>query len=371
MSKMIKVPLSKICDVCKANKNLTKKKLHSMKSLYPVYTANIGVPFEYADFYNNDEPALIAVNDGAAGKCYLVFDEKYVIGKHASGFKPKKELKKYIDLTFLKLVLEPLFIEKNKSKGLGNLPQKDMLSTEFYMPIDDNGNYDLFAQKLIAEKYILLNSKKEALLKQREKIEEFTLEDIDGYKFKEIPLFDMFIPHQGNAIFTKKNINNNHWNGKIPVISSNTDNNGVLDYVDLKYVNEKDLYKVPCLTWSVDGYAGKLFARNLEKNPVGFVPNNHCGVLVPKIDVSDIYFPYLILILQPQFFANAKNANNKKLGNNQMKEIKVSIPLNEDNQFDIDAQKQIAEKFKKVDEIKNDIISKIDDMINTTFEFGV
>ena len=51
---------------------------------------------------------------------------------------------------------------------------------------------------------------------------------------------------------------------------------------------------MPCLTWSIDGYAGKLFARNMEENPIGFVANNHCGILYPLVDTKKLYFPYLI-----------------------------------------------------------------------------
>lgn len=364
MHEMIKKKLYEICDECKADKTLTKKKLHAMKSIYPVYTANIGIPFEYADFYNNDEPAIIAVNDGAAGRCYIVEDDKYVIGKHASGFKIKSQYKDCLDLTFLKLSLEPIFINKNKAQGLGNLPKVDMLETEINIPILENGEFDINRQKEIAQNYINIEREKELLKIQRNKIENFVLEKIEGYNLKAVPLFELFRPRQGNAIYTKKNIHNKGWVGKIPVISSNTDNNGILDYIDEKYVNDKDYITTPCLTWSVDGYAGKLFARNMEKNSIGFVANNHCGILYPLVDTAELYFPYLIYTLQPEFFKRTKNSCNKKLGNNQMVDIMVDIPVDSEGKFDLRAQIEIAKKYETIDRLKGEIIKKINELID-------
>lgn len=134
--------------------------------------------------------------------------------------------------------------------------------------------------------------------------------------------------------------------------------------MDRKFVKDKDYIEVPCLTWSVDGYAGKLFARNTDSQNKGFVANNHCGILYPKVDVSKLFFPYLIYSLQHQFFMKAKNSGNKKLGNNQMNDIIVPIPIDEDGEIDYNAQVEIAEKYLVVENIKKIISKKIDDLIN-------
>lgn len=224
-------------------------------------------------------------------------------------------------------------------------------------------------QKELSQKYRIIEKEMQAIKKQKEKIIEFNLENITGYKIIDVPLFSMFKPHQGNAIFTKKNINNNGWKGNIPVISSNTDNNGILDYVDIKYVKEKDYVKTPYLTWSVDGYAGKLFARNIEPDPIGFVANNHCEILNPIIDIKNIYFPYLVYNLQPQFFKNAKNDANKKLGNNQMNDIIISIPVTDSGDYDLNAQIEIANKYQSVEKMKSQLLSKIDELLSIEIDF--
>lgn len=219
-------------------------------------------------------------------------------------------------------------------------------------------------QKEISENYSIIAKEKEILVQQREKIERFQLEEIKGYAITKVPLFELFKPHQGNAIFTKKNIHTKGWNGKIPVISSNTDNNGILDYIDRKYVKDKDYVTVPCLTWSVDGNAGKLFARNIEENTMGFVANNHCGILYPIVDTKNLYFPYLIYCLQPEFFKKTKNSANKKLGNNQMTDIMVNIPIDKEGNFDLIAQMEIAKKYETINRLKLNIIKKLDELID-------
>lgn len=196
-----------------------------------------------------------------------------------------------------------------------------------------------------------------------------SIDKLNKYTIKEYPLFKIFKPRQGNAIYTKKNINNNKWKGNIPVISSNTDNNGILDYIDLKYVKENDYIKVPCLTWSVDGYAGKLFVRNTEDNPIGFVANNHCGILYPIIDVQKLYLPYITIVLQAQFYNKVKNSANQKLGNNQMVDITIPLPLDDKGDIDLDVQIEIANKHRVAEKLKAELLKKTKELVDTEINF--
>ena len=77
--------------------------------------------------------------------------------------------------------------------------------------------------------------------------------------YKEFLLKEIFEPHQGNAIYTKKAIISNGWEGNVPVISSDTNNNGILCYISNEYVKKKDYIDYPCITWTVDGQAGTFY----------------------------------------------------------------------------------------------------------------
>lgn len=109
----------------------------------------------------------------------------------------------------------------------------------------------------------------------------------------------------------------------------------------------------------------------LLQSQVGFVANNHCGILNPIIDIKNIYFPYLVYNLQPQFFKNAKNDANKKLENNQMNDIIVSIPVTDSGDYDLNAQIEIANKYQLVEKLKSQLLSKIDELLNIEIDFFV
>lgn len=175
-------------------------------------------------------------------------------------------------------------------------------------------------------------------------------------KFVEYFVTDILEPHQGNAIYTKKNVISQNWGGDIPVISSDVKNSGILCYISKeKLYNSKDLVDYPCITWTVDGVAGKLTYRDYP-----FVPNNHCGWLKPLVQFLD--FNYLVLAMQNSFFDCAKNSSNKKVGNNQISKLKVSIPVNEDGTFDTEEQQRLVFIYNDIEDKKNKLLKRISEL---------
>ena len=184
----------------------------------------------------------------------------------------------------------------------------------------------------------------------------------------------MFEIKQGNAYYTKKRILGNGWHGEIPVYSSNTQDEGLLMKMDLSKIRSNDLYYQYCLTWAVDGYAGKLFIRNKENTnnkkteKYFFTINNHCGILLPK--ANHLFLEYVLFTLQPYFFEKNKGYGNKKLGTNQLIDIEVHIPIKENGEFDFKAQKEIANKYKKIEEIKKIIDSELKKIEVAKIDYG-
>lgn len=43
---------------------------------------------------------------------------------------------------------------------------------------------------------------------------------------------------------------------------------------------------------------------------------------------------------------------------------KISIPINEDGSFDLEAQQEIAKKYRKVQQVINSISQKIDELVS-------
>lgn len=158
--------IKQICDKCISDKTITKEKLKDKDKIYPVYAGSVASPLCYTDSYNNEKDALLVVNDGDSGKTYTVKNKKYTIGKHVTGLTIKEEYLDLIDLDYLQIVSEPILIQKNKSQGRGNLPQKDILDTYVPIPVNENGNYDLEKQKEIANKYNVIENIKKSISKK-------------------------------------------------------------------------------------------------------------------------------------------------------------------------------------------------------------
>jgi hypothetical protein len=158
----------------------------------------------------------------------------------------------------------------------------------------------------------------------------------------------------------------NNWIWNIPVYSSNTKENWLLIWIDKKHIKENELFYQYCLTWSIDWYAWKLFVRNQnnanneQKDEFYFTINNHCGILIPRVDNLDLHF--VELILQNKFFEKSKWYWNNKLWNNQINDIDISIPLDKNWNFDLDKQKEIAEKYEKIEKLKNNLIQELEEL---------
>ena len=74
--------------------------------------------------------------------------------------------------------------------------------------------------------------------------------------------------------------------------------------------------------------------------------------------------------LQPVLDARIRKREwaNKRLGTQRMKEVFIEIPINDKDEFDLDKQKEIAEKYKKIDDIKTKLKEDYERIINSKVE---
>lgn len=102
--------------------------------------------------------------------------------------------------------------------------------------------------------------------------------------------------------------------GKFPVYSSQTKNDGCLGYIDT-FDFEGEM-----LTWTTDGAnAGSVFQRKGQFNCT-----NVCGILMPKVELNlRYYFYYVDFIAQ---FYKRPDTNGAKIMSNEMAEIHCFIP---------------------------------------------
>ncbi len=124
----------------------------------------------------------------------------------------------------------------------------------------------------------------------------------------------------------------------VPIISSSTLNNGVMGYIDKKYMNlYKKIGRNGDLSWVTNGYAGKVTYRDSD-----FLPTEKCGVAAIKKKYKEIVNPkwleiYLNSITKK--YVVAKEGNGK-LEIVQMKNIPVNVPSAKE-------QKEVVEEFNK------------------------
>lgn len=192
-------------------------------------------------------------------------------------------------------------------------------------------------------------------------------------EFSEEVLSDLFDIKQGNSFYTKKRILDNSWQGDIPVYSSNTKEDGLLIKIDLTKIKKADLIHQQCLTWSVDGYAGTIFIRNInntkneKRKEFYFTTNNHCGLLIPKKE--NLYLPYIKNLIQPLFYEKAKGYGNNKVGSNQINDITIKIPVKKDGSYDFKKQQELSQKFEKIDILKQELLDQINWLNTHTLTF--
>lgn len=125
--------------------------------------------------------------------------------------------------------------------------------------------------------------------------------------------------------------------GKYPVYSSQTENNGCLGYIET-YDFDNDL-----LTWTTDGAnAGTVFRRSGKFNCT-----NVCGTLIPKRKNLDL--DYVVYALQESATHNKRiDTNGAKIMNNEMAVINIAFPpLKEQTEIAnyLDAKTQTIDKI--------------------------
>lgn len=223
------------------------------------------------------------------------------------------------------------------------------------IPIDKNGKFDVRKQKEIADKYKKIEQIKEKLNKDYEKIDNFNVDVNSKYETKSVLITQLFDLKKGNAKYTKKYMHNHKQ--EYPVYSSQTSNSGKIGSIDTYDYDEE------CFTWTTDGtYVGTVFYRNGK-----FSITTHCGILRLKEEYKDrLDYEYLNFILNQTLpIYKLGEGSNKRLGIERMNEIFIEIPINKKDEFDVNKQKEIAEKYRKIEQIKKKLKEDYERIINT------
>ncbi len=337
-------------------KRLVKKDLIKIKGNIPIYSANVFNPVGYHTKSNIDDFDNNFVTWGIDGDFEFNFIEKnspFVTTDHCGTI---RILVDDILPEYLMLQLSKVKHKYGFNRGLRS-SLKNMAQVSVEIPIDSTGKFDLQFQQDVLEKYQVVKETKQKVEEYKKKIQELNIEVSNiGKKNKLVKIDDIFNIEKGKSKYTNKYIQNH--SGDYPLYSSQTVNDGIIGKIDSFDFNNK------CITWTTDGvHAGTVFSRNGK-----FSMTTHCGALIPKSNIKNISLDFIYSFLKENLKQYARGEQNKRITVNIIKDIEVLFPINKSGDFDLKAQEETAEKYKKIENIKSSINSELDKISKTNID---
>jgi len=332
------------------------------KGNFPVYSGNTFGTFAHINTFDYEKPCISWAIDGLAGYMMVHSNEKFSATNHRGVLIP---LDSNINLKYSKFVLEPLFRQSKKGRiggdGKSNeytaLPPFMVENIKFSLPIDENGNIDIEKQNEFVEKTLSVSELNGKIEDYKKQIEELNIEIEENHNYKAEKINDLFKIEKGKSIYTNDFIVKNR--GMFPLYSSQTSNNGIIGNI-----NVFD-YDCEAITWTTDGvHAGTVFLRNGK-----FSMTTHCGALIPKSNVKDILLNYVYSYLKNNLKQFAVGEQNKRVTTTIIKPIEIPIPVNSKGEFDLSIQQQIAEKYRKIEQIKKSISEELDKIASIEIDY--
>lgn len=273
----------------------------------------------------------------------------------------RPEFKDVLDLEYLRFIIlakvqqNPFtYTNKGGKTRLGEL--------KIQIPIDQDMNFCLSAQKHIATLFLTYEEAKTELVLRRDFIQKLSVTIPHEHQTVQKKVSEIFDIYRGSGTYTKS-YTVNHF-GAYPVFSGNT-------FGAFANINSYD-YDTYCLTWAIDGLAGYVMQHSTP-----FSATNHRGILIPKNEIVDmIDLSYIHYVIEPIF----REAKKGRLGDNgqneytslppfMIKDLLIPIPVNDDGEISISLQEKISQKYVLMNSCKNDVIQKLNAIISQKFSF--
>jgi len=350
-------------DTSLGDPKFTRKYIDAHKGSYPVYSASNNAPLGYVDTYDHDCDAISWARNGFAG--FLTMHS----GKFSVNYDRGLLIPAVGDLylPYIGLVLEPLL--RDIAQGRKTLDGRDeftkvYLSTirniEIPLPVDAK-DHILFERQLeLFDDLQVSGYLKDEIKGYINQIQNLKVDMLDELQNCEnIPIFSVFDCFKGSPTYTKKYIREHP--GQYPVYSSQTVNEGLIGSID-SYDYEGEY-----ITWTTDGInAGTPFMRNGK-----FSMSTHCGALKLKAEFNrKVSIEYVYFYLKSFMKGFAVGEQNKRLTLTIMDD-KVTLPLPTDvsGEIDLEKQKEIVTKMKTVEQIRLDLLSKLDTIRSSNIQY--
>lgn len=326
----------------------------------PTYSANVFTPFVYVEKSNITDfshPYVIWGIDGDFAFNVIPKDTMFATTDHCGAI---KILNDGINPYYVAYMLEATKYKYGFDRGL-RASLTNMKSISVIVPVDNNGIFDVDAQRNIAESLLAIQDMRKTLKDQRGKLNsvKVILQD-ENFNFKYFPITELFVTEKGLSKYTKK-YGNEH-KGIFPVYSASS-------RAPLTYIDSFD-YDGRYITWSTNGLAGTILVLDGQ-----FSVNGDRGILVPKDSRTDLDFDYIKYTMEPIFreLAKGRKGDNgedefTKLYPSMLGDVMIPLPVDETGRIDIEAQRIIAGKYRTLEQCKADIVNNLDVLIKQNIE---
>jgi len=326
----------------------TEEKYH-----LPKVDKNLKINDRPIKVFSDKHDYILVARKGKAGVLKLISGVSFTINDDAYIMQLKKNFIKKVNLSH--------FINKYQKTFFDFVSSKDSNGT-FSKEIAEN--YEVVIEPIedIEHYYIAVQNKNNKIISSIKK----HLEDIDNQltktvitnklskKFLISELFDI----TSGVRITQKEVYYNQ--GNIPIVTSQTSNEGIAWHGNKEWLSKfekntkKLIFTEPCITWTKEGNAGKMFFRDYA-----FFPIDVAGVLRLKTNVNINLHWFLAVFQNYIYMQTTSKGGQGKLYEEQMANIEVEIPVKENGEIDIEQQNIIYAEYKRLLDIKENLESII------------
>lgn len=276
--------------------------------------------------------------DGSAGTNFVLHDKSFYVSNSRTCLRVKRS---DIEIDFILASIKNMKAQHGFNYAFkANLT--NLKNVKITFPLDSNGNLDINKIKSTIEKHNIVAELKSKIEEYEKNLKDLTvLIENETKSSKVIKVSDIFETKKGFSKYTKTYGQLN--NGEYPVYSASNN-------APLTYINSFD-YVGKYLTWATNGFAGYIKVIDGQ-----FSINGDRGLLIPKYE--NINIDYIKVVLEPILRNLAKgrkgdNGDNEftKVYPSMVENVTLSIPTLSDGEFDLKTQNEVADTYRKVEEV--------------------
>ncbi|QPB24203.1 restriction endonuclease subunit S [Rhizobium sp. 007] len=182
--------------------------------------------------------------------------------------------------------------------------------------------------------------------------------------FRDFRVKDLFLIERGQTKYIRRYYQENP--GVYPVYSASTFEESIAGWIDSYDFDQE------CLTWTTNGYAGHVFSRSGR-----FSATRDVGILIARPDIADrLFLSYFVPALTTAFraaaigrFKEKGEADYTKLATRMAADVFVSVPVDNNGKPDLEAQREIADRFEVVARAQKKLMAMADHLksLNITY----